>query len=479
MSFYHFFDFYTLTFVTFACFKPFLERKQLEYLIEWKDRSNRKPLIIRGARQVGKTYLVREFAAVHFDNLLELNLELNPEKADLFASKDVDEILRMLSLDLDAEIKPGRTLLFIDEIQRAPELIAFLRYFYETKPELHVIAAGSLLEFTLSDHDFSMPVGRVEYLHMGPMDFGEFLKALGEERFQSFIESYKIGERVPISIHESLLRLLKRYFIVGGMPSAVREFRNGDNYKLAHMEQQSILRTYQDDFAKYRAKLHIRRLQMVFDRIPNLVGEKLKYVNIDRNERAKDMADCIDMLQMARIIYCVKHTSGNGIPLESESDRKSFKPLFLDVGLMSAALGLNPVEISLADDLLPLFNGAIAEQFAGQQLLYRGVPYSAPELHYWQREKRGAAAEVDYLIARGARIVPVEIKAGKTGSLKSLHVFVAEKSSDIAVRFNTDLPSKTTLRPSIKTENQAPFTLLSLPLYMISETDRFIDQGSI
>ncbi len=453
-----------------------MKRKQLEYLIEWKDRSNRKPLIIRGARQVGKTYLVRDFAAVHFDNLLELNLELNPEKADLFASKDIGEILRMLSLDLDAEIKPGRTLLFIDEIQRTPELITFLRYFYETKPELHIIAVGSLLEFTLSDHDFSMPVGRVEYLFLEPLDFGEFLNALGEERFQSFIESYKIGERVPISIHESLLSLLKRYFIVGGMPSAVREFRNGDDYKLAHMEQQSILRTYQDDFAKYRAKLHIRRLQMVFGRIPNLVGEKLKYVKIDRNERAKDLADCIEMLQMARVIYCVKHASGNGVPLEAESDRKSFKPLFLDVGLMSAALGLDPVEISLADDLLPLFNGAIAEQFAGQQFLYRGAPYSAPELYFWQREKRGSAAEIDYLITRGTRIVPVEIKAGKTGSLKSLHVFVAEKSSGIAVRFNTDLPSKATLHPSIKTENRAPFTLLSLPLYMIGETNRFIDQ---
>ena len=454
----------------------FVKRKQLQYLSEWKDRRNRKPLIIRGARQVGKTYLVRDFAKSHFDNLIELNLELNPEKADLFASKDVDEILKMLSLDLDAEIKPGRTLLFIDEIQRAPELIAFLRYFFENKPELHIIAAGSLLEFTLSDHDFSMPLGRVEYLFLGPLDFGEFLEALGENRFLSFLKSYELDEHVPISIHQSILSLLKRYFIVGGMPSAVREFREGNDYKLAHMEQQSILSTYQDDFAKYRAKLHIRRLQMVFGRIPNLVGEKLKYVNIDRNERAKDLADCIDMLQLARVVYCVKHASGNGIPLEAETDRKSFKPLFLDVGLMSAALGLNPVEINLANDLLPLFNGAIAEQFAGQQLLYRGDPYSTPELHYWQREKRGAAAEVDYLIARGPRIIPVEIKAGKTGSLKSLHVFVAEKGSDLAVRFNSDLPSKTRLHPSIKTENKAQFTLLSLPLYMIGETDRLIDQ---
>ncbi len=451
-----------------------MKRKGLEYLSEWKDRPNRKPLIVRGARQVGKTFIVRDFASQNFDNLIELNLELHPEKADLFASKDLDEILRMLALDSNSQIIPGRTLLFFDEIQRTPEIIAFLRYFYELKPELHVIAAGSLLEFTLSDHVFSMPVGRVEYFFLGPLDFDEFLEALGEERFLSFLRSYKPGHRIPTSIHQSLLRLIKCFCMVGGMPSAVREFRNGDDYRLAHMEQQSILRTYQDDFAKYREKIHFRRLQTVFTRIPGLVGEKLKYVNIDRNERAKDLADCIEMLEMARVIYRVKHSSGNGVPLEAESDGKSFKPLFLDVGLMSAALGLDPMEISLADDLLPLFNGAIAEQFAGQQLLYRRKPYNLPELHYWRREKRGAAAEIDYLIAHGGRIVPVEIKAGKTGSLKSLHVFVAEKGSDIAVRFNMDQPSMASIRPSIQTENKTPYTLISLPLYMIGETSRLI-----
>ena len=203
-----------------------MKRKQLEYLVKWKDRSNRKPLILCGARQVGKTFIIRDLASQHFDNLIELNLELNPEKADLFASKDMEEILRMLALDSNAQIKPGRTLLFIDEIQRAPKVIAFLRFFYELKPELHVIAAGSLLEFTLNDHDFSMPVGRVEYLFLGPFDFDEFLEALGEERFLSFLRSYQLGERIPASIHQSLLSLLKRYCIVGGMPSAVREFRN-------------------------------------------------------------------------------------------------------------------------------------------------------------------------------------------------------------------------------------------------------------
>ena len=455
-----------------------MKRSHLEYLAEWKDRHNRKPLIIRGARQVGKTYLVREFAKQYFDKLVEVNLELNPEKADLFASRDVDEILQLLELDLGVRLEPGRTLLFIDEIQRAPELIALLRHFYESKPRLHVIAAGSLLEFALSDHDFSMPVGRVEYLFLGPMNFHEFLEALGAERFAAFLKNYKIDERIPVSIHQSLLSFLKRYCIIGGMPSAVREFREGEDYKLAHMEQLSILQTFKDDFAKYREKINIRRLQMVYGRIPSLVGEKLKYVNIDRSERAKDLADCIEMLQLARIIYCVKHSHGNGIPLEAETNRRSFKPVFLDVGLMSAALGVNPLEVRLADDLLPLFNGAIAEQFAGQHLLYRGAAYESPKLHYWRREKRGAAAEVDYLIAHSNRIIPIEIKAGKTGTLKSLHVFVSEKGSGVGVRFNMDLPSKCSLLPSVKAENRVPFTLISLPLYMIAETNRIIDQCS-
>jgi predicted AAA+ superfamily ATPase len=455
-----------------------VKRRQLDYLVDWKNRSNRKPLIIRGARQVGKTYLVRYFAQRHFENLVELNLELNPEKAELFASGNLDEVLQLLELDLGVPMEPGKTLLFIDEIQRAPELIAFLRYFHEIKPRLHVIAAGSLLEFALSDHGFSMPVGRIEYLFLGPLDFGEFLEALGKGRFVDFLRSYELESQIPLSIHQSLLNSLKRYFIVGGMPAAVREFANGENYKLAHMEQQSILQTYQDDFAKYREKLNIRRLQLVYGRIPNLVGEKLKYVNIDRGERAKDLAECIEMLQMARILYCIKHTAGNGIPLEAESDRKSFKILFLDVGLLSTALGLNPMEIRLADDLLPLFDGAIAEQFAGQQLLYRGAEYKNPQLHYWKREKRGAAAEVDFLISHGNKVVPIEIKSGKTGSLKSLHVFVSEKGSKVAVRFNSDLPSKASLFPSVKTENRVPFELISLPLYLIGETARLIDQSS-
>ncbi|MCZ6673050.1 MAG: AAA family ATPase [Verrucomicrobia bacterium] len=455
-----------------------MKRRHLEYLTDWKDRSNRKPLIIRGARQVGKTYLVRDFAERHFDNMVELNLELNPEKADLFTSRDVDEILQLLELDLGVSVKPGRTLLFIDEIQRAPELINFLRYFHEKKPELHVIAAGSLLEFALSDHDFTMPVGRVEYLFLGPLDFSEFLEALGERRFVDFLKSYEFDNRIPASIHQALLNSLKRYFIIGGMPAAVREFANGEKYKLAHMEQQSILQTYQDDFAKYRDKLNIRRLQLVYGRIPKLVGKKMKYVNIDRGERAKDLADCIEMLQMARVLYCVKHAAGNGIPLETETDRKSFKPLFLDVGLLSAALGLNPVDIKLADDLLPLFNGVIAEQFAGQQLLYRGAEYENPELHYWRREKRGAAAEVDYLIAYGNKVVPIEIKSGKTGTLKSLHVFVSEKGSKVAVRFNSDLPSNISLLPSVNVETRVPFNLISLPLYLIGEVGRLIDQSS-
>jgi predicted AAA+ superfamily ATPase len=261
------------------------------------------------------------------------------------------------------------------------------------------------------------------------------------------------------------------------MPSAVREYRKEENYKMVHLEQTSLLQTYRDDFAKYRDKINLRRLRTVFNRLPGLVSEKLRYVNIDRNERAKDLNDSLEMLEMARIVYRVKHSSGNGVPLEAESDGKSFKPLFLDLGLLSASLGLNPVEVSLAEDLLPLFKGAIAEQFAGQQLLYRKNAYEEPALHYWRREKKGSAAEVDYLIAHGNSVVPVEIKAGKTGTLKSLHVFVAEKSSKLAVRLNMDFPSKCDILPAIQSEDRSPYSLLSLPLYLICEIDRLIDES--
>jgi predicted AAA+ superfamily ATPase len=252
----------------------------------------------------------------------------------------------------------------------------------------------------------------------------------------------------------------------------VQAYVSGGDVRAAAREQQSILQTYRDDFSKYGKRIDTQRLGRVFDAIPGGVGKKLKYVNLDRNERAKPLADCVEMLQMARVIYCVTHSAGNGVPLGAEIRSKDRKPLFLDVGLFCCAQGLRSTDLQLAEDLTLVNEGSVAEQFAGQHLLYAGERYEEPTLFYWNREQRSSSAEVDYLLSYGSQVVPVEIKAGKAGSLKSLHVFVSEKRSPVAVRFNTDVPSRCTLASGVASKPSRPFELISLPLYLIEETGR-------
>ena len=452
-----------------------MKRDTLKDLDDWFDRKSRKPMIIRGARQVGKTSLVRMFAESRFENLVEINFDLNPEKATLFASRDVEQIIQLLEVDLDADIIPGKTLLFLDEIQSAPQLVPLLRYFYEKLPAQHVIAAGSLLEFVLTEHTFSMPVGRIEYLFMGPMSFSEFLTANGKEKLRAFLADYQLGDPLPQSIHETLLGLVKVYCIVGGMPAAVKAYTQSGDLRLASREQNSILQTYRDDFSKYGNRINTRLLGTVFTAIPRLVGQKIKYVNIDRNERAKPLADCIEMLEMARVIYGVVHSAGNGIPLGAETNAKDRKPLFLDVGLLCCALGLKATDLHQAESLILINSGAVAEQFTGQHLLYAEESYAEPKLYYWNREQRSSSSEVDYLLAHGTQVVPIEIKAGKVGTLKSLHVFAAEKGIARAVRFNTDVPSRCMISSAVASKQSEPFELISLPLYLTGETNRLLD----
>lgn len=443
-------------------------RKALNDLISWKNRQGRKPLIIRGARQIGKTWLVRELAG-QFDNLIEINFDRNPEKAQLFIGKDINRCLQLLEIDADATIVPGRTLLFLDEIQSVPAMFPLLRYFHEEQPDLHVVGAGSLLEFLLADHDFSMPVGRVEYLHLGPMDMEEFLLALGQEKLVAFLDSFSLVDSIPEPIHQKLLYYLKLFWVVGGMPASVAAYSSGkEDMGAVVREHEIILQTYEDDFSKYRKRMYPQRLQKVFRRIPALIGGKLKYVNIDPEERSRELAGCLELLEMARIIHRVPHSAGNGVPLAAEAKEKDFKPLFMDIGLVSTSLGLSLPRLEMVNDLLLVNNGALAEQFVGQHLLYDRPGYEKPRLYYWNREEKGASAEIDYLICHGDKVVPVEVKAGKTGTLKSLRIFMAEKHSAVAVRFNA-LPPSSVL--------QEGYQLLSLPLYLVGQTRRLLDEA--
>ena len=443
-----------------------------EYLGDWKSRQNRKPLVIRGARQVGKTHLVRSFANEHFKHLLEINIERNPETASLFSSNNPAKIIQMLELQFDVPIQKGPTLLFLDEIQAAPKILASLRYFYEEIPQLHIVAAGSLLDFAIEEPTFSMPVGRIEYMYLGPMQFEEFLLAAGKKNLINFINDFSFGDSIPAPLHSQLMELLKMFFVTGGMPESIAVYLKSGSWQECEAIKHSLLRTFEDDFNKYGRRFKYQRLQLLLRKIPLLVGSKFKYVNVDRNERAGELVKALNMLCHARVAFRVHHSSCSGTPLGATINGKKYKVLFLDVGLMSTATGLNLLEFEKADDIMMVNAGAVCEQFIGQHLLYSQHYYHEPELHYWIREKKTSAAEVDYVISEGPSIVPVEVKSGKGGTLKSLHLFLREKQLNLGVRFNSDTPSMLDLKTALSDGSNIPYRLLSLPLYMAGQVRR-------
>lgn len=446
-------------------------RNKLDYLKKWQKKSNRKPLIIRGARQVGKSYLVRELGR-EFDDYLEINFEKNPELASLFVDSPVKTV-EFLEARFEKKIVPEKTLLFLDEIQSAPQVLPKLRYFYEELPGLHVIAAGSLLEFLLREHDFSMPVGRVEYLYLGPMDFEEFLIAGGQDHLKKWISEFQIGEDVPLALHDKAMEWVRNFLLVGGMPEVVKHYGESRDLGLCDEIKQSVLIAYQDDFAKYGRKINVDRVRKVYRKIPNLLGKKLVYAKIDPQEKAKDLALALELLHQARICYKVHHTSASGLPLAAQVNDKIFKLIHLDVGLVTSSLGMGLIDLHNQPDLNLICQGALTEQFVGQELLYAGAPYQQPELHYWVREKNNAAAEVDFVIAVEGKVIPIEVKSGKTGRLRSLHVFMEEKKSSLAVRINGDKPSLTRTNSALA-GNKTSFPLLSIPLYLTGQLMRLI-----
>jgi uncharacterized protein len=452
-------------------------RYAIEDLKTWAARSDRKPLVLRGARQVGKSYLVRMLAEAVFDNVAEVNFEQMPDTAQLFESKVPQQIVSLLELRLNQSITVGKTLLFLDEIQAAPEVFAVLRYFYEQMPQLHVIAAGSLLEFVLEEHAFSMPVGRIEYMHLGPMTFEEFLLAMDMQKWVEFIGGYTLPASIPGPIHNELMRYVKDFCVIGGMPEAVRTYAKTKSYLDAERVLGNILSTYRGDFAKYGRRVNSRRIEKVFSSIPLLIGQKAMYSRIDREEKSRDVKQAIHALEYAKILYRVLHSDANGIPLGAEINESHFKPIFLDIGLACRACGLSMTDIQNIDNIVLINSGAICEQLVGQHLLYSGRYFDPPQLFCWLRQHGSANAEVDYLITQGMAIIPVEVKAGKSGSLRSLHLFLSEKHRNFALRYNADTPSIVAATTSVSGMAPQSFRLMSLPFYLIGQTRRLIREN--
>jgi predicted AAA+ superfamily ATPase len=458
---------------------PLLPRKELADLGRWFTHTERKPLVIRGARQVGKSTLVRQFAQMQGLDLLELNFERNPEYKAVFNSRDPVQILNAIYLLTGKKVDQTNGLLFLDEIQAAPEAFAALRYFHEEMPHLPVIAAGSLLEFALAELNYAMPVGRIEYFHLGAMQFDDFLLALGHPELVEYLQNISLQaiqqQNMLDPVHQRLLALMKQYWVVGGLPEALAQYARTQDYGAVMQVQRSIVSTYRDDFNKYSYGKLNQQVQKVFDHLPGMVGHKFKYSQVSREDRAAELGKALEHLCMARVAHKIQHSSANGAPLAAEMNPRYFKALYFDIGLLCAALNLNLLDLDKGDASL-INNGALAEQFIGQHLLYANDYYHQPELYYWMREKKSAAAEIDYLWMSGQHIVPVEIKAGKTGTLKSLHQFLKEKNRQFALRFNADRPSLLADSKQMTDGSIIKYELLSLPLYMVTESPRLIRQ---
>lgn len=441
-----------------------MKRSALSSLISWGSRSSRKPLVVRGARQVGKTFLIRDFAKQANYELIEYNFDLQPEKSSLF-QKSAKSSLRNIEVDLGFKPKAGKHLIFIDEIQVAPAVLASLRYWYEECPEYNIIVAGSLLDFVLEDHEFSMPVGRIEYLYLGPMSFDEYLLSQDGKSFHDYLCEWDSKSPIPEALHLKGLDYFKTYLATGGMPAPLQEWNSTQEIQSVQREHQSILQSYQDDFSKYKEKVHTTRLKKVFQSIPRHIGKKIKYNQLDPESKAAEVRECLNMLNMAKVIHLVHHSSANGIPLSAEINIRDFKTTFIDVGLVNSMMNVNWNEIFLSKDPLLVHSGSLCEQFVGQNLLYFQEDYRKPELFYWNREKKSSSAEVDYLIQSSSDIVPIEVKAGKTGRLKSLNLFSESKKTKTAIRFNSDVPSQCSFHHG---------QLLSLPFYLIGQLKRLL-----
>lgn len=452
-----------------------MQRNRLQYLLNWLESSDRKPLVIRGARQVGKTWLTRHFAETSNRKLFELNFEKRPEWIARFKSNEPQEIVNDLESVFGVRIDPEKSILFLDEIQVFPELLAKLRWFAEELPNLPVIAAGSLLDFVLRDHEFSMPVGRINYLHLEPMSFKEYLYARGMPVLVDRIEQVSWNKPLPQAVHDDLLKLFREYVIVGGMPAAVLSFVKESSLAQVNQVHHNLLATYREDFSKYRKTLDPMRLEETMMAIPRMVGSKFVYQQVNSEALTREIKQAIDLLEKARVASLVYASASNGVPLGSEIRHKFFKALFIDTGLSNAALGLTLDQIRETADLTLVHEGSLAEQVVGQLLRTVFPSYVEPKLYYWLRDQPNSNAEVDYVIQHRDQVIPVEVKAGATGSLKSLHQFMQQKKLKIGVRISSQETSITPVCVNDHAGNKIEYVLLSLPFYLAEQIHQMID----
>lgn len=386
-------------------------------LLEWKNSQRRKPLIVRGARQVGKTYSVEKFGREAFNNLVTVDLEKNRDLHGIF-SGDLDpyRIMSELEIFLNKKTIPGKTLLFFDEIQNCPRAVMALRYFYEDCPELHVIAAGSLLEFAMSE--ISFPVGRIQYLEMYPLNFAEYLIAVGRDEAADVILSKP--QNLSYSIHKLLLDELKKYCFIGGMPESVQAYVDTKSFQESFSVHRELCDSFRNDFSKYAPRADAYCLDTVFTGIARNVGQQIIYTHLAEGYTHPTIKKAFNTLCMARVGKKVLLANPSGLPLGVTASSRRFKALMIDIGLWQHLCGINIEAEYPKTDLLSIYQGAMAEQFVGQEMMIT----QNSDLYYWARQARGSTAEVDFLAVIEGNIIPIEVKSGAAGRLRSLHLLL-------------------------------------------------------
>lgn len=412
-------------------------RKDISFLNDWIRRKDRKPLLLRGARQVGKTWLARELARLEGRVLVEINFEQRPELKRAFDSAVPSTILATLGLMGMPVPSSGEPVLLLDEVQECPQAIIALRYFYEQMPQLCVIATGSLLEFALPSARLPMPVGRVESLWLGPMTFNEFLHAEGRTELANHLESESPFSPLSIVAAGEAGKLLPTYFFCGGMPAAVKVWTEDKDAQAVSRAHLGLLQTYRQDFHKYAPRIRTDLAEALFLKAPALVGGRFKFSHVDPSSRSSEIRPAVEALENAGVIRRVNHTSAQGLPLALDENPKISKLVFLDVGLMHTALRIPSAWVG-HEDLLAVHRGAVAEQFVAQELLASEPQGMEPALHFWAREAINSQAEVDYVVAMNAKVIPIEVKAGATGTLKSMRLFLqSHPRTPFGIRLST------------------------------------------
>ena len=436
----------------------YLKRNIDTVLEDWKNEIERKPLLLRGARQVGKSSVVQNLGE-SFDYFLEINFEEHKEVHVLFDSDlSPKELCENLSVLFDTEIEPSKTLLFLDEIQACKSALTSLRFFYEKMPELHVIGAGSLLEFALAELP-SFGVGRIRFIFLYPLSFDEFLLGIGQDKLLQMKSSADTTHPLPDPIHKKLINYFKKFLILGGMPEVLKNYAQGKSIQACQRILDDLVISYQTDFAKYKARVPDVRIREVFESVVSQSGGKFVYKKAGQHLNNHQIKEALQLLIMAGLVIPVTHTSANGLPLGAETNAKKRKMLLFDTGIFQRILKLDIGQLIVVEELEIINKGGIAEQYCGLELIKNASCYEQTSLYYWHREALNSSAEIDYLLQIQSDIVPLEVKSGTKGSMNSMFLFLKEKKRKYGIRLSL--------------ENFSSFRNIKvIPLYALSTVGR-------